>query len=394
MAVALMVALGGTGFGSAAWAQTALDESDANAAEVYVVRGVPVDVTAETAAAARDAAYAEGHAAALERLFARILPLSERPRVPPLEPAQVAELVANFDVADERTSQVRYLARLTFRFNPEAVRTFLRVNDIPHAEARSKPVLVLPISGPRGEARLWDDPTPWYASWAARPPGEGLVPLIVPLGDLADIAAISAEQALAGDAARLAALAARYGAEDVLVVQAIASAAATGEAMHLQISSTRIGREAEETTVDTFAQQPDESLDSLFARAAAAVAGDIQERWKRRNLLHPGDERTIRVLVALGSLVDWLDIERRLDAVAGVKRSMVTRMSRAEAAVDIRFVGDERQLALAMAQSDLDLLFDEAEGWRVRVRGTKQPAPPTPVGAGAAEAAPSGPASE
>ncbi|MFQ5466632.1 MAG: hypothetical protein ACE5DS_00705, partial [Kiloniellaceae bacterium] len=167
-----------------------------------------------------------------------------------------------------------------------------------------------------------------------------------------------------------------------------------GEAMYLQISATRIGREVEETTVDTFAQQPDESQDALFARAAAAVATDIQERWKRRNLLHPGDERTIRVLVDLGSLADWLDIKRRLGAVAGVKRSMVTRMSRAEASVDIRFVGDEQQLSLAMAQSDLDLLFDEAAGWRMRARGTEPTAAPTPVGAAAPEATPSGPASE
>ena len=134
------------------------------ATEAFTVRGVYLDVTAETAAAAREAAHADGHAEAMHRLLDRLLPEAERARVPPLAPARVVELVKDFEVADERTSDVRYLARLTVRFKAGPVRRLLRRNGLSHAETRSKPVVVLPVHGPTGEARLWEDDNPWLAA--------------------------------------------------------------------------------------------------------------------------------------------------------------------------------------------------------------------------------------
>ncbi|RMD64451.1 MAG: DUF2066 domain-containing protein [Alphaproteobacteria bacterium] len=352
--------------------------------EIFTVRDVAVDVTAETAAAAREVALAQGHVAAMERLLARLLPREEQTRVTPPTADRIAELVKDFEVADERTSDVRYLARLTFRFNPDAVRAFLRNNDLAYAETRSKPVVVVPVYGPRGEARLWDDANPWWAVWARRRPDAGLVPLIVPLGDLGDISTLDAEQALAGDTARMTALAERYGAEDILLTQAILSVSPGATAATLQVGTSRIGRQASATVVETFTQQPGENIDGLLARAAEAIAEDVQESWKQRNLLRPGEARRIQISVPVRGLTDWLEIRRRLADVAGVERSIVTLMSRAATEISVTFVGDERQLAVAMAQNDLELAYDETLGWRLWIRG----APPPDVAAPAVPLAP------
>ena len=42
----------------------------------------------------------------------------------------VSELVRDFEVADEKTSAVRYLARMTVRFREDAVRTLLREHGV------------------------------------------------------------------------------------------------------------------------------------------------------------------------------------------------------------------------------------------------------------------------
>src|SRR6185437_12375889 len=68
---------------------------------------------------------------------------------------------------------------------------------------------------------LWEDPNPWREAFAQRERGEGLVPFIVPLGDVEDLNAISAERALNADPAALAAIAERYQAEEVLITQAM-----------------------------------------------------------------------------------------------------------------------------------------------------------------------------
>ncbi len=139
---------------------------------VFTVTGVAVDVTADTAAAAREAAHAEGHVKALDKLLARLLPGDELSLVRPLKPAEILAYVQDFSVANERTSDVRYLAELTFRFRPEAVRELLRANGLKHAETMSKPVVVLAIFGVEGAAVLWGEGNPWLAAWAARPPAE------------------------------------------------------------------------------------------------------------------------------------------------------------------------------------------------------------------------------
>ncbi len=352
---------------------------DLGAAEVFTVRGVPVDVTAETAAAARETAHAQGQAEAFGRLLARLLPAAELPRVPPLEPAQVVEYVSDFEVAEERTSDVRYLASMTVRFNANAVRRFLADNELTHAETQSKPVVVVPVYGPAELARIWEDGNPWWSAWAARPTGAGLVPLIVPLGDLADIGTLNAGQALAGDMAALGRLAARYGAEDVLITQAVLHGEPELGPVAIQVGTSRLGRRQQSTTIETFTQAEDEDLAALYDRAVTAVAEGVQEDWKQRNLLRPGLAQRITVAVPIAGLDEWLKIRRRLEGVAGVQRSDIVALSRAQSEIDISFVGDEQQLVLAMAQSDLDLSFDESEGWRLRLAGAVEATPNPPA---------------
>ncbi len=353
------------------------------APEAFTVRGISVDVTAEAAAAARDAAHAQGQMEAFGRLMARLLPRGELIGMRAVEPSQVVEFVTDFEVAKERTSDVRYLAEITVRFNQDAVRRFLANNGLAHAETLSKPVVVVPIFGAAEWSRLWEEGNPWWTAWATRPPGGALVPLIVPLGDLGDIGTVNAGQALNGEMGPLSELARRYGADDVLITQAIEQSDPALGPVTLQIGTSRFGRRQQNTTIETFIQGAQEGLPALYARAADVVARDVQEDWKRRNLLRPGQALRITVAVPVSGLDEWLKIRRSLSGVAGVARSEVVTLTRTRGELDISFVGDERQLVLAMSQRDLDLSRDEAEGWLLRVAGA--PASSAPASAPASE---------
>ena len=371
---------------------------------VFTVRGIAVDVSAETAAAARETAHAEGHVKAMEKLLARLLPRDELTLLRKLEAREVLAYVQDFQVEDERTSDVRYLASLTFRFKPEPIRELLRANGLQHAETMSKPVVVLPIFGAEGEAGLWAETNLWWAAWAERRAGDWLVPLVVPLGDLGDLMAIDAERALGGDAEGLGAIARRYGAQDVLITQAVLLGDPESGGASLQVGSARLGRYAQQTIIDNYVQNPAETLRDLLARAAAAVDAAVQESWKQSNLLRPGSQRSITVTVPVGRLADWLEVKRRLKDVAAVRRTAVTALSRSKTEVAITFVGDEEQLVLAMAQSDLNLALYPGIGWELQLIGgasavaapgpDQQPAAGADSGADSGADAPSEPASE
>lgn len=334
--------------------------------DVYEVAGVAVDVTAETAAKARDTAIAEGHAKAFRQLLARLTLRADRSRLPELTVNGIAAYVTDFSVANEKTSATRYLANLTFRFKRDSIRRLLTDYRLPFAETPSKPVLVLPVFEEAGAVLLWDTPNPWRTAWEETPAPEGLVPLALPLGDLADIAAIGAEQAVRGDTQRLTAIAQRYGAGDTLVAHAVKTVEPRTNAIQIDVSTTRFGAAGGgQTLVRSYVSGAGETTEALLRRASAEIAVEVEDDWKRDNLLQFGKPAVIAVTIPIGALSEWLAVRDRLAGMAVIRSTDVVLLSRTEVRANLQFVGSTEQLVLALAQADLALTQD-AGGWVLR----------------------------
>lgn len=344
--------------GLALTARPAVAQSDA-----FTVFDIAVDATADDAASAREAALAQGHVDAMRVLVARLVPAADILDLPPLEPQKIVEMVQDFSVAEERTSNVRYLAELTFRFNPDSVRAYLRANSVPFAETRSDPVLVLPIYGAAGSERLWRAPNPWRHIWSTRNLTAELVPMILPLGDLDDLSAVTASAALDGDPAGLETISRRYGADEVLVSQLVLRGDPASGNARARVNTERYSAiESTRFRMD-FNQNPRESRNAFLARAVAGVVERVQSSWKSANLLRFGDESKLMATVRVGSLDDWLEVQRRLEGIPLVVRSKLAYLTRNAVDVEITYLGDEDQLARTLAQSNLVLTPDLAAGW-------------------------------
>lgn len=335
--------------------------------DIFTVRDVAVDETAATAAEARQVALSVGQRRAFRKLIDRLVPQDQQELVPALEAAVLQYYVRDFSVANERTSAVRYLADVTFRFNADEVRRLLRGSDVGFAETRGRPVVVLPVfRAADGEGVLWFDPNPWREIWAVRPSDDGLVPMVVPLGDLSDIAAIDAARALQQDPEALRSIAALYGTEDVLVAEAaLTGDPAIGTAV-LEVVSRRFQDGAPSITLrDKLIQVDGEPYDGFLARAAERIDSAVQEAWKQQNVLQFGNQRSILVFVPLEGLDDWLNIRRRLHGVAAIQESDLALLTRAEAQLELTFVGDEQRLTRALEQRDLYLSLREDSNWEL-----------------------------
>lgn len=358
------------------------------ASEVFTVRNVPVDATAAAAANARDAALAKGYLDAYALLMQRLVPNEDLPKVPQLTSSQIANYTVDFSVARERTSPVRYLADITYRFRPEETRRLLRTNGIGFAETKSKPVVVLPLQEAGGTEILWEDGNAWRDVWSLRGASDGLVPLIVPLGDLSDISSISAEEAVAGDAQRLSGLAQRYGAGSVLVSRAVLRGDAQSGTAELDLSTIRYDTDfsAQPFLAETYRQEAGEELEDFMLRAADALETLIQESWKASNVLQFGVQSVIEVEVPLAGLGDWVQIQKRLKAIPAVVSSRVRSVSKQQVDMSITYAGDEKQLSLALRQNDLTLSLNEVLVWELRLNSSDSPVtrgsiiPSSPVG--------------
>ena len=293
----------------------------------------------------------------------------------------------DFSVANERTSTVRYLADLTFRFNGDEVRRLLRGNKVGFAETRGAPVVVLPVfQEGDAEPRLWLDDNPWRDTWASRRGDDGLVPMVVPLGDLSDIAAIDAPRAQRADPEALRAIAALYGTEEVLVAEAAMSGDPENGSAVLQVVSRQFRDGVSSVTLrDKLLQVDGEPMGGFLERAARRIDSAVQQAWKRQNVLQFGNQRSIHVFVPLEGLDDWLNVRRRLHGVAAIQQSDLATLTRSEARLDISFVGDEQRLSRALERRDLYLSLRPDSSWELGLaekRGFAAPSRTPGVGSG------------
>lgn len=344
-------------------------DSHAQNSNPFVVANLEVDETAETAALARDKALALGEVRAFNLLLRRLTLQSDHSRLPRLQRNEIARYLQAFAVENEKTSTVRYLASLTYTFKADEIRRFLRESGFEFAETRSKPVLVLPVLRSAGVVVLWDDPNPWRTAWASISASGGLVPLRLPRGDLTDIAALGAEQAAAGDRPRLRAIARRYRVGDVIVALATLNTSPGGASL-LEIGVNRYGTgERDQTIITAVTASPTETIVDLTARAAIEVALRIEDQWKMDNLIQFGQVSVLAIRLPLRSLKDWVKAKSRLGKVAIINRSDLILLSRDEARVNLHYLGNPEQLALALSQADLVLSQDQG-GWKLMLEGT------------------------
>ncbi len=337
-------------------------EPRAALADVFEVKDIVVDVTDESATLARKKALEQGSSAAFQKLLERLTLLRDRPRLPRLEQAEISSFVRDFGVSDEKTASKRYLARLSYRFKPQAIRDLLTDFNLEFAETQSKPVLVLPVYQAAGTIALWDDPNPWRDAWANVTEAEGLVPLKRAQGDLADVASIGAEQALQGDRERLQDIADRYQTGAVIVANGQLGFDGTINRQRLDVYVTRYGNDPEPLTEELSYQQGEqESLAQLLTRAAFEVSDFIENQWKELNLLKLDRPNIAAVAVPITGLSDWLSVKERFKSVALVRRAELVLLSLDEARVNLHYVGEPEQLRVSLGQADLTMVQEDGE---------------------------------
>jgi len=334
---------------------------------IFTIRGVSVDQTAESASAARDIALAEGQRRAVKRLFRRLVVRADANLLPNLDAGTIASLVQNLEVSDEKTSSTRYLAELTVRFKPESVRGILQAAGLRFSETISRPRLVLPAFESAGTINLWDPPNAWRQAWETRDTGtDGVVPLILPEGDLTDIGAVGPIQALAGESAPLQKIAARYRVRDVLVAHATLVQDLAANRPLLHVSMRQLGPSSSAVTIETFSGASRDEVGRLLTEAVNRSVLRLEDDWKRANYLRFDEQVRLSASVTLTALSDWLEISRRLGGAAVIQKVELASISRSDAQVVIHYLGGPEQLRLALAQRDLDLV--EQDGfWVLRL---------------------------
>jgi len=312
----------------------------------YVVADVPVDATADSSVQAREAARAQGVHKAFRQLLERLTAKTDWARLPQPSDDTINNLIQDFEVKDEHSSSVRYLASYTYRFSPNGVRKLLRDAHLNVTELASKPVVIVPAIQAGGSTHLWDDPNPWLAAWSASDGKAGLVPWVLPSGDLADVQAFDVPDAAKPTPEHLQALSKNYGGGDVVVALAVPGT----DGIDVTLSRYSPDGSADPVAVQVPGGKPDAAL---YAAAVVASEKALEDKWKALTLGGGDQEAILAINVPITSAADWGAVRDRLARIPFVRASQVDLFARSEVHLRLRVRGDANLLKIGFAQQDL-----------------------------------------
>ena len=341
-------------------------QAAAQPANLYTVRDIPVDETAETVTEAKAEAISSARMRAFGILLRRLTVEADHPRLPRPDGATVEKMANTFQVSNERTSPVRYLADITVGFRREPVRALLREQGIAFSDTRSGTVILFPVYGHVSAPMLFEEGNPWRQAWAGHRQRNDPVPLALTRGDVADRYLLTALQAVRGEAEPITALARRYGSSRAVVAHA-EPAAADGSALDIAVRQYGPGSVPGTRTV-RITRAVGEAIADLLPRGVREVDALVQETWKRANLVAADSrEERIEAVAPIRGLAELRAIKGRLGQIGLISTVRMESLKRREARFVLAFVGGLERLRPALQQRDLLLERDPGGDWVLRL---------------------------
>ncbi len=324
---------------------------------IFAVQGVEVDVTSTDAATAKNQALMDVQVKGFFHLVERLgTPELAAELQQKLKPEDIAPYLRSLSIEKETSAPGRYIGRFTVRFLPQKMQKLFGDYGIRVPTQQADPILVLPIfRGPDGN-RLWED-NPWRKAWIDLKGEQGIVPVIVPLGDLEDTQSLSVDDALKGDALRLEALRKRYGAPSLLLAQA---QPAEGGGLHVYIEGeTKLGR----VTVNKV-YMPEEggavpvetTAVTAFQAMLVKTYRDVAEKLAAEEAARSANTtQSLSVSVPFTSPREWNAIRSRILATPNVRGVDLSTLNADGAVIRLVFTRTVEELQMNMQAAGLNL---------------------------------------
>jgi hypothetical protein len=327
--------------------------SDAQAADdPFTVSGIPVDATAASATVAETMAINSGRQRAWTMVYRHLTKAQDWPHQPVLDDTTLQRLIRSYLPVNERRSTTRYVASMTYVFNPDAVRRLFRQNNIAYADMQAKPILIIPMS-PGYQARAG-----WTTAWANSHYSGGAVPLVLPMGDAVDASALGALKFGTSAWQDVEPIASRVHAEEAWLV--LGEPTSAGYVVKLR----RLGPGTSPPIPDVVVPIPPKTAPAkVFASAADAVANAIIDAWKARAAVDYNKRSKLIAEVRIDSLGAWSALLQKLGTVPTIADVGVVAMNTGEARIAISYVGTSDQLTLTLTQAGFDLSNDDGVWW-------------------------------
>jgi hypothetical protein len=311
----------------------------ARAEETFTVSGIHVDASGPSSTEAMNAAIAGGRVKAFQIVYRRLTRQADWPRQPNLDTAGLTRLSRGFNVANERRNTTRYVADVTYIFNPDAVTRLLRSTNIAYTTQTSARRILVVAMAPNVTHG------PWAQALAAQHDSQVPFTLAGPEDDVT-LGPVNFDSA---SWANVAAAAGRIHATEAALVQAVY---ANGK---VTVNIRRLGQN--QASAKTSTDVPLLStVATTYPAAAQAAVSAIEDLWKARVAIDYGQRARLTADLRLSSLSQWGQVQNRLAGISNVTGVQLVAMNTGYARLTLAYVGSTDQLREAMSGAGLSLV--------------------------------------
>lgn len=323
---------------------------------VFAVQGVEADVTDKDVATAKNKALFDVQMKAIVMLAQRLGNETFAAEIAKLESRDVLPLLKSLSIEQENTGPGHYIGKFTVRFIPEKVQRLFESYGVVVVSQQATPMLVLPIWKAPDGTQLWEENL-WRAAWLNLRAEQSLVPLIVPIGDFEDTAAITAQDVLNLDPIKLEVLRRRYGTRIILV--AIAEPAEGNGVRAMMNAETELGT----ITFDKIYTADPATLETSAALAAARFHAVMIDKYKSDKAKANAEQvsadanvsSSIPVAVPFSSPSEWNAIRSRILSSPGIIGVDVSTLGGNGAVIRLMYVGDLQFVQTSMQATGLQM---------------------------------------
>lgn len=333
-------------------ASWALPSAGQTTKSIYSVSGVPIDATAASSTVAKSQALTAGRQVAFQRLVSRVtLPedIQAKGGIPVIAPDVLERMIASYSVSDEKSSTVRYLARLTVEFDATAVKSWLTSFGATPINSRALPLAVFPFAPNAPEPDRVALSTAWRSA--------GLESELVPLA-LSSVPAVE-NQFPAYEAAAKAAGAGGAVLASVQTTEANGTLTAMTKVTKLENGARFELGSAQASVPAPSAAARSTAIQTLMDKSVIAASNLVQLEWKRRAVVRGGQVASVAVTAEYSSLEEWNAIRNALGRSTIIRDIRIEAISKDGALLTIAYTGSEAQLQTDVAQSRLTLQSED-----------------------------------
>jgi hypothetical protein len=323
---------------------------------VFIVQDVKTEATAKSAVVAREIAFKRALKKSFALLTRRMVEPEQQKQMSQPSSDDIANMVLDFEITSEKSSNTIYRATYTIRYNKDNIRKFFADQSVNYTDVSGQRLLILPFIQIQNQTALWNEQNPFLKGWQdASANTETLTQIIVPISDLQDMMDIKDQDALTYKVENINRMVSRYNAKEAVIIIASPQAGLANlrtEPINLYIYKTDKGRPE---YINTITVKPSAKKD-IVQDSIAQVKRFLQEEWKRKNSVSPQQQsRLYNIVVRYTNIDQWQASKNLLEQNIGKNNITLKSLRMNEATLQIDYNGSVERLNLSLSRKGFSL---------------------------------------